>query len=119
MTSRKPSAPPSLSPAGRVLWNACVADYELGAGELQLLEAACVAWGNHQLSAAIVAKEGPVVDAPQGSKMHPGIAVCDRTAQLTAKLLHQLHIGLNPADAVKLKRGGAGRPAVTRPRRVA
>ena len=119
MTPQKPSAPRSLAPAGKVLWKAIVDEYELGAGELQLLEIACCAWANHQAAQQIIVDQGVVLDTVQGSKVNPAIAVCDRTALLAAKMLAQLKIGLNPADAVKLKRGAAGRPAVTRPRRVA
>jgi len=41
MTDDNPSPPPTLGEAGQQLWTSIVAEYELGPGELRLLEDAC------------------------------------------------------------------------------
>ena len=116
MTAPKTPSPPSTLPArgpGRELWKAVTGAYVLGAGELQLLEAACMAWEAHQQAGAAIVAEGVVVTGPQGVKAHPACAILDRTGAAVARYLRQLGVTLAEEDARKLK-GGGGRPAVVR-----
>ncbi len=116
MTAPKhPSPPSSLPPRGpgRDLWKAVTTAYIIGPGEVQLLEAACIAWEAHQAAAAIIATEGVVVTSPQGAKAHPAIGVMDRCNASLGRNLRQLGVSLAEDDAKKIK-GGGGRPAVVR-----
>lgn len=116
MTAPKPPPPPSTLPPrgpGRDLWKAVTTAYVIGPGELQLLEAAAVAWEAHQEAAAHIAANGVVVTSPQGVKANPACAILDRTGAAVARYLRQLGISLAEDDAKKLK-GGGGRPAVVR-----
>lgn len=116
MTTPKPPSPPSTLPArgpGRELWKAVTSAYVVGPGEVQLLEAACIAWEAHQAAAAVVAAEGVVVTSPQGVKAHPAIGVMDRCGTALGRHLRQLGVSLPEEDQQKLK-GGGGRPAVVR-----
>lgn len=116
MTARRPPAPRSLGPAGKALWRATVAAYDLGPGaEPALLQAMCQAWDRHVEAQAILDAEGVVIATPQGSKVNPAVAVADRMAQLTAKIARQLRLEL-PPEAVEKARGGGGRPATVRKR---
>lgn len=116
MTAPKPPSPPSSLPPrspARDLWKAVTSAYIIGPGELQLLEAACIAWQAHQDAAAVVAAEGVVVTSPQGVKAHPAVSVMDRCGAAVGRHLRQLGVSLAEEDSKKLK-GGAGRPAVVR-----
>lgn len=109
---RPPSHLPAKGPA-RAFWRAVAGAYVIGPGELQLLEAAAVAWAAHQEAAAHIAEHGVVVTSPQGVKANPACAILDRTGAAVARYLRQLGISLAEDDAKKLK-GGGGRPAVVR-----
>lgn len=117
MTTEHP-VPPALDAEGAALFEAVVSAYELGPGEPALLEAACRAWGRHQEAQVLIDAEGLVAESKQGTKAHPALAVADRMAQLTARLLRQLRVETPPEDVVKI-RGGGGRPATTRARKAA
>jgi phage terminase small subunit len=116
MSTPAPPPPPSTLPPrgpGRQLWTAVTKAYVLGAGELQILEAAGIAWEAHQEAAAHLAAEGVVVTSPQGMKANPAVAILDRTGAAVARYLKQLGVSLPEEDVKKIK-GGGGRPAVVR-----
>lgn len=114
-TPKPPSPPPSLPPRGpgRDLWRAVTDAYIIGAGELQILEAACIAWAAHQEAAAHIAANGVIVESPQGVKANPACGILDRTSASLQRGLRQLGVSLAEPDAQKI-RGGGGRPAVVR-----
>ena len=115
MTRETPEPPEALGPSGAALFRAVVDAYEIdaGAGEDALLIAACFAHQRHLEAQAVLTAEGVVIESPQGIKAHPAVAVADRMAQLTGKLLRALKVEGHPEEMVKL-RGGGGRPAVVR-----
>ncbi len=120
MPNETPEPPDGLGPTGAALFRAVVDAFEIdaGAGEDVLLVAACFAWQRHLEAQAVLTAEGVVIESPQGAKAHPAVAVADRMAQLTGKLLRSLKVEGHPDEMVKL-RGGGGRPAVVRGRKVA
>jgi phage terminase small subunit len=111
-----PKAPSTLGKAGAGLWRRVVAEYEVGPGEAELLEAACIQWQRIHDAEALVAADGLVIDGARGRTAHPAIAVSRDASRLLAALVRHLRIELVEEVAVH-RRGGAGRPTTSRRRR--
>lgn len=118
MTASPPKLPPSpkaLGPAGRSLWKRAVDDYELGVGELELLEAACATWDRIKAAEQLIAEEGLVIDGARGRQAHPAVGIARDSSRLLAALVK--HLKLELTEEVVKHRGTGGRPTTSRRRR--
>jgi len=104
----QPRPPEYLSAASRRVWRQVVADYELGAGEPEILSLALVALDRASEARCILEREGITVAGLHSPRAHPCVAI-ERAASLEfGRLWRQL--GLD-ADEVA---GGTARPQVWR-----
>lgn len=111
-----PKAPAGLGKAGAGLWRRVVAEFEVGPGEAELLEAACIQWQRIADAEQLIAEDGLVVDGARGRQAHPAIAVSRDASRLLAALVRHLRIELTE-EVVTHRRGTAGRPTTSRRRR--
>jgi phage terminase small subunit len=120
MTPQTPKPPPYLGSDGRRLWRTVNREFVLSPSELAICEQAAAGFDVASAAWRTLATDGAVIEDRYGSpKQHPAVATANQMAQLVARLLKQLGVELADEDAVKLKGRGAGRPAVTRARKVA
>ncbi len=92
MTNSGPKPPEGLKGAGRKLWREVMAVYELEQHELLLLREACRVSDRLDELAALVERDGAVVDSPQGERAHPAL-VESRQQQITlARVLAALRL---------------------------
>jgi hypothetical protein len=116
-----PRAPRSLGKDGRRLWKSVTTDYEVGPGELELLETACLAYQRHLEAQVLLDRDGLVVEGRYGVRAHPAAALARDNAALMARALRQLRVELED-DVVKVRsgarggnaRGRGGRPSTVR-----
>jgi P27 family predicted phage terminase small subunit len=83
---RLPTAPKHLSGEARALWSSIVANYEMEAHHLAILERACEALDRMREAQAAIRDKGAYVEGRFGLKAHPALAVerDSRTAHLRA-----------------------------------
>lgn len=87
----RPRAPKALADAGRALWRDVVADYELTAHELRLLEAVCATADAIDALDAVVADEGVTATGSKGQTVaHPAVAEARQQRLAFGRLLAQL-----------------------------
>ncbi len=92
MTNNGPKPPEGLKTAGRRLWREVLTDYDLEQHELLLLREACRVSDRLDELAALVERDGAVVDSPQGERAHPAL-VESRQQQITlARVLAALRL---------------------------
>lgn len=90
--------PPSsiLGERGRDLWAQVLADYELAAAELAVLEAACASYDRLHEAQATLNRDGlTVLDRYDVPKAHPMTAVVRDATTLLARCLRQLDVDLD------------------------
>ncbi|BBY84171.1 hypothetical protein H7I53_18375 [Mycolicibacterium pulveris] len=95
MTSR----PRGLATAGRRLWDAVTADFDLDPPELALLEEACRA---RDLIAELrrkVAETGAIIDSNQGPRVHPAAVEARQQSLVLAKLVASLGLPKGVLDS--------------------
>jgi P27 family predicted phage terminase small subunit len=93
MPSRPLSEPPDhLGEQAADLWRAVIADYELDAPALVLLEALCDAWERYAHARQVLADEGPFVEGRYGPKAHPAVAVERDSRVMLARLVRELDL---------------------------
>ncbi len=120
MTPTPPNSPPYLGADGRRLWRTVNREYVLSPSELAICEQAAAAYDVASAAWRTLATEGAAVPDRYGAmKQSPSVSTASTMATLVARLLKQLGVELADEDAVKLKGRGAGRPTVTRARKVA
>lgn len=91
----KPPTPKGLGTRGARFWRVTVADFELAAGELQLLAECCRTLDTLDTLAAVVAEDGPTSTGSAGQVIvHPAIGEA-RQQRLT---LHRLLAALALPD---------------------
>jgi len=83
---RPPSAPRHLSEASRAFWRSVVADFDLEAHHLAILERACEALERLREAQAAIERDGAYIPGRFGMKGHPALAIerDSRTAFLRA-----------------------------------
>ena len=92
MTSRKPRIPTGTKPGGERLWRSVVDAFELDEHELTLLREAVRTVDLLDTLAAVVAEDGPMVESPQGRKVHPAIVESRQLSITLARLLAALRM---------------------------
>lgn len=92
MTTRKPRIPAGTKPGGERLWRSVVDDFDLDEHELALLREAVRTVDTLDALAAVVAKDGPMVESPQGLKVHPAIVESRQLKIALARLLAALRM---------------------------
>lgn len=91
-----PEAPSILGERGRDLWGRVLADYELAAAELAVLEAACASYDRLHEAQATLNRDGlTVLDRYDAPKAHPMTAVVRDATTLLARCLRQLDVDLD------------------------
>jgi len=105
---RIPSAPRGAKTAGRRLWAAVLADFDLGEHELVLLRQAVAVADVCDLLAGVVAEDGPLRDG----KAHPALVELRQQRILLARLIVALRVPLGDED------NAAGRSQYRGPRGV-
>ena len=115
-----PTPPKILGEPGRRLWRQVLADYELAASELAVLECACTAYDRHAQASAILNDEGmSVLDRYGVAKLHPMCSVVRDSTTLLARCLRQLDVDLDDAAPRPARLGAKSgpRPRPARPLR--
>jgi P27 family predicted phage terminase small subunit len=100
-----PPAPTHLTAATADWWRAIVADYDLEAADLRVLEAACVQWDRAAAAKDAIAKSefGPLTKDRFGQlKPHPAIEVEQAATRLFLAAVRQLGLGLEGPDDMRL-----------------
>jgi P27 family predicted phage terminase small subunit len=87
-----PAPPDHLSPTMQDWWRQTVADYDLEAHHLKLLEAACDAWDRMAMARATVLDEGLTVQGVHGPKTHPAVNVERDSAIRFSRLIRELDL---------------------------
>ena len=109
-----PETPTILGERGRDLWGRVLADYELAAAELAVLEAACASYDRLHEAQATLNRDGlTVLDRYDVPKAHPMTAVVRDATTLLARCLRQLDVDLDdelPRPAPVTARRSSGRP---------
>lgn len=104
-----PKPPPGTRAAGRRLWTAVLADFELDEHELVLLAQAVRTLDTVNALDAIVRSEGPMVTTPSGPKAHPALVEARQQRIVLARIEAALRLPLGE---------GGSDSAPTRQRRV-
>lgn len=86
------AAPEGLSEAGTRLWDAISTEFELGEHELALLREAASTADQIALLQSLVETDGPMMESPQGRKVHPAMVECRQQRIVLARLLAALRI---------------------------
>jgi P27 family predicted phage terminase small subunit len=102
-----PQPPDHLSPTAAAWWTAVVAEFDLEAHQLVILEAAADAYDRMLECRAIVLTEGAVVrDRYDKPKTHPA-ALLERDSRLSlARLIRELAFDVPMPDTRPNRRGG-------------
>ncbi|WP_353708967.1 P27 family phage terminase small subunit [Cellulosimicrobium sp. ES-005] len=113
-TTQAPPPPAELRAPGVELWDAIVADFELGPAEAAQLEEACRTRDRIRDLDAAVAKDGIMIPSSQGMRLHPAVAEARAHRLAMARILATLGVpGLDEdAPAARPVRGvyaGRGR----------
>jgi P27 family predicted phage terminase small subunit len=87
-----PAPPAHLSEPSQAWWRAIVADYDLGAHHLRLLEGACDAWERMTEAREILRREGLMVATERGQFKHPAVAIEHDAALRFARLMRELDL---------------------------
>lgn len=112
MTVRKPAVHRGASAEARRLWRSVVEFYGLDEHELALLRAAVKTIDLIGDLERAIAKDGPVIDSPQGRKAHPAVVEVRQQRLTLARLLSALRMpqgedGDHQATARPQRRSGA------------
>jgi phage terminase small subunit len=87
-----PAPPAHLSEPSQAWWRAIVADYDLGAHHLRLLEAAADAWEQMTQARVVVQREGLTVATEHGQRKHPCVVIEHDAAIRFARLMRELDL---------------------------
>ncbi len=88
----RPKAPPSVGAAGRRLWRAVTAEFELSDTELAVLELGCQAADDAAAARAVLAESGVVAEGRYGQPiMHPAVGVARAAEASVSRLLASLN----------------------------
>jgi phage terminase small subunit len=89
--------PPHLSQAMQGWWRQVVAEYDLEAHQLHLLEQACNAWDRCEEARLAIAEHGLTYEGPHGPRPRPEVVI-ERDARIAfARLVRELNLELPPA----------------------
>jgi hypothetical protein len=105
--SSKPQPPSGTKASGRRLWRSLVDDVNLEEHYLALLREAVRTVDMLDSLAEIIADEGPMIDSPQGRRMHPAVIEARQLKIVLARLLAALRLPSNEDDRRPQRRGGA------------
>jgi len=88
-----PAVPKGVGPAGRKVWRALTADFELETWELAVLVQVVRVVDTCELLEAVVAAEGPLVTGKDGiTRAHPGLVELRQERLTLGRLLASLQI---------------------------
>jgi len=87
-----PKPPTGTKTSGGLLWAAVLADYELEQHEEALLLQAVRALDLLDDLAAIVRRDGPMIEGPTGSRVHPAVVEARQLKIAFARLLAALRL---------------------------
>lgn len=95
--SKYPLPPPHLDAAGTSLWEAVVADYDLDAIGLELLDALCTAVDRRVEARRLIDTEGIIVrDRFQQQRPNPAVAIEREATATMSRLARVLGLTLEP-----------------------
>ena len=97
--SPRPRPPKGLSADARRFWRSIVADWELAAHDLRILEDAARCVDIIAEAEAAIAKDGAYVVGRFGPRSHPAAAVRDRNRIILARLVRELGLSLEEPAA--------------------
>lgn len=92
MSTRKPRIPSGTKAGGERLWRSVVDDFDLDEHELALLREAVRTVDTLDALAGVVDRDGPMIDSPQGRKVHPAIVESRQLKIALARLLAALRM---------------------------
>lgn len=111
MAERLPAAPAGLRAAGRRLWKATVADFELSEHELGLLRETCRTADSLDALQTVLDQDGVIDVSPQGRRAHPALVELRQQRVTYARLIAQL--GFPTGDEELTRRGSRGVYGIT------
>lgn len=89
--ANRPSAPSHLSKATKAWWKVTVAEFELAAHQVKLLQAACESWDRAQEAREAIAEHGLIVEGRYGQPVANPAAVIEKESRaLFGRLVAQL-----------------------------
>lgn len=103
--AKAPTAPPGLDAPGRRLWRDVLAEFELSAAELAVLETACRALDRMRAAEKMIAVEGITTPGRWGAQPHPAVIISRDAAAAMRAAVKQLRIEVE-ADDGKVARPG-------------
>ena len=108
MTRKTKTKPPKhLSLSSRKWFESVIANYELDAHHIRLLQAAAESWDDAQNARAIVKKDGmTVVDRYDQVKPHPMIDVARQSRVVFARLVRELGLDVALPESRPPRHGG-------------
>lgn len=99
MNDRLPSPPPRTGVAGRRLWRAVLADFELAEHEMTLLRQACRVADICDALQAVVDTEGPVSTTRLGEqRAHPAVVELRQQRIVLARMVVALRVPLGDQE---------------------
>ena len=105
-TMTSPSPPATLGKTGGTLWQTVMAEYDIhDSGGREILLQACEAADRVQQFAAIIERDGPVLQTKHGPKDHPLLKHELAARAFIVRSLHRLGLDVEPIRTV-------GRPPV-------
>jgi len=113
--AKVPKAPKNLGDIARRIWRQTakrlIAIDLLTESDLGALESYCLAYERAIEAEAVVAKEGRVVETPQGKKRHPELMTAERARADMRK--YEALFGMSPADRARLRTQPKPAPAAS------
>jgi hypothetical protein len=112
VTDTKPRPPTGTKASGKRLWESITAGYDLDEHELALLREAVRTVDTLDDLAAVVSRDGPMIDGAYGVKAHPALVEARQLKIALARLLAVLRLpagdeGDHQAGARSQRRVGA------------
>jgi hypothetical protein len=99
-----PAVPPGTKASGRRLWRAVLAAYELDEHETALLREAVRTVDQLDDLAAIVERDGPIVEGTNGPRAHPALVESRQLRIALARVLAALRLPSGDEDAGRPQR---------------
>lgn len=105
-----PSAPRGTKAGGRRLWRSVLDAFELDEHELVVLREAVRTVDQLDALAAVVERDGPMSESPQGPRVHPALVESRQLKLALTRLLASLRLPSGESDGRPQRRGAARAP---------